>query len=121
MRSFNFYKKKYIKQYLIMYYIYSLIITIILFVIIQLFEKNKHKDEDEEYNYISANNVLIFVMLFLISCVILYFVCDSNSKINIFDFKFKGGSTDKVIEHEINPAILRNINDNINVGFEPYE
>lgn len=102
-----------------MYYIYSLIITIILFVIIQLIEKNKHKNE--EYNYLSANNVLIFVMLFLISSVILYFVCGSNSKINIFDFNFKGGSTDKAIDHEINPAILRGINDNINVGFEPYE
>lgn len=110
-----------------MYYIYSFVITIILFGLIQIYEKN-NKKEDEEYTLMSLNNVLIFVILFLVSSISLYYLFN-NKTINLADFKFnlnflKGGGNDanNIIKDEINPVILRQIPDNnINVGFEPFE
>ena len=108
-----------------MYYIYSFVTTIVLFTFIQIYEKNKKKEEDQEYNLMSLNNVLIFVILFLVSSISLYYLIN-NKTVNLADFKFnfnflKGGNADNIIKDEINTAILRQIPDNnINVGFEPF-
>jgi hypothetical protein len=103
-----------------MFYIYSFIITLILFIIIQLIEKNKN---EKEYVLFTLNNVLIFVILFIISSIILYYVIGNEAiNLNIFDFNFKGGSAASASSlNEINPEILTQIPDKVNVGFEPYD
>jgi hypothetical protein len=84
-----------------------------------MIEKNKN---DKEYVLLTLNNVLIFVILFIILSIILYYVIGTEN-INIFDFDFKGGSASVVASslNEINPEILTQIPDKVNIGFEPYD
>lgn len=116
------------------YYLISLIITIIIFGIIQIYEYNKIKKyiEDngsnyyiEPYSLFTTNNILLIIILYIVLTISCYYL-------NINEWKFLkefkkivevkktsiGGSDIKI--EEIDPKILSKINDNFDVGFEPF-
>lgn len=119
------------------YYLISLIITIIIFSIIQFYEFNKNKKDFEEninnnyiepYSLFSSNNLLLLVILYIVLTISCYYL--NLSKFKFFDNFIKFSTITKVpeikkttggdIKEEIDPKILSKINDNFNVGFEPF-
>lgn len=116
------------------YYLISLIITIIIFGIIQIYEYNKIRRfiEDNGSNYIepysifTTNNILLIIILYIVLTISCYYLNVSEWKLlkefkKIVEVKKTsiGGGTDNKIE-EIDPKILSKINDNFDVGFEPF-
>lgn len=111
------------------YYLTSFLSTLVLFVIIQYIEYNRSKNEPEnEYSLFTLNNILLFVIIFIVITIALHYLSPFISK---FDFtsinmNMKGGgsnnNTTATIEEikEIDPKILSKINDNFDVGFEPF-
>jgi len=116
------------------YYIISLIFTIIFFGIIQYFEYNKINNEIEysneyiePYSLFKTNNYLLFAIIYLVLTIIAYYLYSSNFKLfSLFDYK-KNEQINKInnisepsIKEEINPQILSKINDNFDIGFDPF-
>lgn len=116
------------------YYLISLIITIIIFSIIQIYEYNKIRRFIEEngsnyiepYSIFTTNNILLIVILYIVLTISCYYLNVSEWKLfkefkKIVEVKKTsiGGGTDNKIE-DIDPKILSKINDNFDVGFEPF-
>lgn len=116
------------------YYLISLIITIIIFGIIQIYEYNKIRRFIEEngsnfiepYSIFTTNNILLIIILYIVLTISCYYLNVSEWKLlkefkKIVEVKKTsiGGGTDNKIE-EIDPKILSKINDNFDVGFEPF-
>jgi hypothetical protein len=132
------------------YYLISLVITIFIFGIIQIYEYNKNKREIDEnvnnfyiepYSLFSMNNMLLLVILYIVFTIGAYYLNVSKWKFTEFKKAIIGGdmyginkdlngmskdiSNDmngmmKEIKEDIDPKILSKINDNFNVGFEPF-
>jgi hypothetical protein len=109
------------------YYLTSFLSTLVLFVIIQYIEYNRSKNEPEyEYSLFTLNNILLFVIIFIVITIALHYLSPIISKIDFtsINMNMKGGgsTTATTIEEikEIDPKILSKINDNFDVGFEPF-
>lgn len=116
------------------YYLISLIITIVIFGVIQVYEYNKIKRYIEEngenyyiepYSLFNMNNLLLIVILYIVSTISCYYLNVSKWKIfdnikKVVEIKKTGGEEIKVVMEDIDPKILSKINDNFNVGFEPF-
>jgi len=116
------------------YYIISLILTIIIFGIIQFYEYNKYKKDIENsnlyfepYSIFTMNNLLLLIILYIVITISCYYlniskfkffdnICKISNITKLPDIK-KGGND---INNEIDPKILAKINDNFDVGFEPF-
>jgi hypothetical protein len=111
------------------YYIISLIITIIIFSIIQIIEYRKISIENEytheEYSLFSINNCLLFGIIYIVITIASYLLYSSNINLNsYFNFKINGGdnsnSLNGNIKEEINPQIISKIQDNFDIGLDPF-
>lgn len=115
------------------YYMISFVGTIVLFTLIQLFEYNKKRTEENENDYyepyvlLSTKNYLLFAIIYLLLTIAAYFAYSSNFDLSsIYSFKKHGGSseinsaTQPTIKEEINPQVLSKINDNFDIGFDPF-
>lgn len=116
------------------YYLISLIITIIIFGIIQIYEYNKIKKYIEEngsnyyiepYSLFTTNNILLIIILYIVLTISCYYLNVSEWKLlkefkKIVEVKKTsiGGGDNKI--EDIDPKILSKINDNFDVGFEPF-
>ena len=116
------------------YYLISLIITIVVFGVIQIYEYNKIKRYIEEngdnyniepYSLINMNNLLLIVILYIVSTISCYYLNVSKWKIfdnikKVVEIKKTGGEENINDIEDFDPKILSKINDNFNVGFEPF-
>lgn len=109
------------------YYLISLIITVIIFGIIQIVEYRRISEESnysqETYSLLSINNILLLVIIYIVITIASYLLYSSNlnSYFN-FNFKNKGGSTETnyTIKEELNPQVISKINDNFDIGLDPF-
>ncbi len=122
------------------YYLISLVITIFIFGIIQIYEYNKNKREIyenvnnfyiEPYSLFSMNNMLLLVILYIVFTIGAYYLNVSKWKFTEFKKTIIGGNMKEMskdisndmtneIKEDIDPKILSKINDNFDVGFEPF-
>lgn len=109
------------------YYIISLIITVIIFGIIQIVEYRRISEESnysqETYSLISINNILLLVIIYIVITIASYLLYSSNlSSYFNFNFKNKSGSVDTnyTIKEELNPQVISKINDNFDIGLDPF-
>ena len=120
------------------YYIISLFISLFIFAILQFIEYRKinheikNNDNDyhiEPYNLFHINNILLFIVIYIVLTVACFYLNTSNLSLSkYFSFSFesgmKKGGNDNInniqIKEEIDPRVLSKINDNFNVGFEPF-
>lgn len=116
------------------YYLISLIITIVIFGVIQVYEYNKIKRYIEEngenyyiepYSLYNMNNLVLIVILYIVSTISCYYLNISKWKIfdnikKVIEIKKTGGDYIKTEIEDFDPKILSKINDNFNVGFEPF-
>ncbi len=112
------------------YYLISFLLTLVLFTIIQYIEYNRiYKEENEEYSLFTLNNILLLIIIFIVISIALHYLSPIISTFN-FDSYFnfstntttitpQNGGNNNTIE-EIDPKILSKINDNFDVGFEPF-
>lgn len=109
------------------YYFVSLFITIIIFIIIQYLEYNKQVEDYENqqsYNLFSLNNLLLFIIIYLVLTTGLFYLNTSN--INFFSFlEIPTNNTPSIndnnqIKTDIDPKVLSKINDNFDTGFAPF-
>ena len=109
------------------YYLISLIITVIIFGIIQIVEYRRISEESnysqETYSLLSINNILLLVIIYIVITIASYLLYSSNlSSYFNFNFKNKGGSVDTnyTIKEELNPQVISKINDNFDIGLDPF-
>lgn len=115
------------------YYLISLIITIVIFSVIQIYEYNKIKryiqenDDNliEPYSLMNFNNLLLILILFIVSTIACYYLNVSKWKLfdnikKVVEIKKTGGEESHIDVDDFDPKILSKINDNFNVGFEPF-
>jgi|688.fasta_scaffold09890_12 hypothetical protein len=116
------------------YYLIALIITIVVFFVIQIYEYNKIKRYIEEngenyniepYSLFNMNNLLLIVILYIVSTISCYYLNVSKWKIfnnikKVVEIKKTGGEEITMDVEDFDPKILSKINDNFNVGFEPF-
>ena len=114
------------------YYFLSLIITIIIFVIIQYFEYSRISniyvnDEDEyieTYSLFNLNNVLLFTIIYIVFTIGSYYLSLSFKMPDIITNLLSVPeqiSTETDTRNDIDPKILSRINDNFDIGFEPFD
>jgi hypothetical protein len=117
------------------YYLISLIITIIIFSIMQLYEYNKINKYIEEngdnyyiepYSLFNMNNLLLIIILYIVITISCYYLNVSKWKFfdnikKVVEIKKVGGEEIKITNNDIDPKILSKINDNFDVGFEPFD
>lgn len=117
------------------YYLIAFLLSLVLFAIIQFIEYNNSKNNDliekEPYSLFTLNNLLLFLIIFIVITIAFFYlspmISNFNFNLNSFNFNQKGGNanvnanatTTTTIE-EIDPKILAKINDNFEVGFEPF-
>lgn len=98
-----------------MYYIWSFVISIILFIIIYLIEKKKNDNDNIYTPLISINNITSFIVLYLLSTIVIYFASNTD------DNDVKDNNITYIKDNKyIDPSILKKINEDIDVGFSPY-
>jgi uncharacterized membrane protein len=114
------------------YYLISLIISFVIFVIIQIYEYRKKQNEEndyyEPYLLFTFNNCLVFGIIYLVTTIISYYLYSSNMDIYPFkktkiDLKTEipeTSTTNNIIKDDINPQILSKINDNFDIGLDPF-
>jgi hypothetical protein len=110
------------------YYILSLIITLIIFSIIQILDYRKKSEEyeytHEEYSLFSINNCLLLGIIYIVITIALYLLYSSNINLgSYFNSKIKGGENNNSIgniKEEINPSIISKIQDNFDIGLDPF-
>jgi hypothetical protein len=108
------------------YYFVSLFITIIIFIIIQYLEYNKKVEDyenQEPYNLLSLNNLLLFIIIYIVLTTGLFYLNGSNT--NFFSFleipnKSNVNNNNNEIKTDIDPKVLSKINDNFDTGFAPF-
>ena len=130
------------------YYIVSLIISVVVFGIIYILDNGNGNDNDNDngngndgYNYengngkkplFSTNNILLFVIIYIVTTIISYYIFTSSLSfaslsaiIPVFIlnlFKPPQEAPPLINDNdEIDPKILRKINDNIDTGFMPVD
>lgn len=98
-----------------MYYHYSLLITIIVFIFFQVKEYNDLKKKEKKYNLFNINNVIYFILSYVLLTILFFFIFESKNikKINFDKIKKE--------ELEFNNELLRKIPENINTGFVPFD
>jgi hypothetical protein len=110
------------------YYILSVIITLIIFTIIQILDYRKKSEEyeytNEEYSLFSINNCLLLGIIYIVITIALYLLYSSNINLgSYFNFKMNGGDNNNLIgniKEEINPSIISKIQDNFDIGLDPF-
>ena len=114
------------------YYLIAFLLSLVLFAIIQFIEYNNSKNNDliekEQYSLFTLNNLLLFVIIFIVITIASFYLSPmiSNFNLNSFNFNQKGGNpnvnsnVNATTIEEIDPKILAKINDNFEVGFEPF-
>lgn len=116
------------------YYLFSFVITVIIFAILQYFEyskKNQEKENNsyyEPYDFFSTNNYLLFGIMYIVMTIGAYYLYSSEVNLtSMFNFTKKtggGGGTvelkEQLIKEEINPQVLSKINDNFDIGIDPF-
>lgn len=95
-----------------MYYYISILVTFIIFIIIQFNEYKTSELKKKKYNLFNITNIALIFFIYILSTIILFFMFENKSIINIKN------NIDKNME--INPLILRKIPDSIYTGFTPY-
>lgn len=109
------------------YYFVSLFITIIIFIIIQYLEYNKKVEDyenQEPYNLLSLNNLLLFIIIYIVLTTGLFYLNGSNT--NFFSFleipnkSNVNNNNNNEIKTDIDPKVLSKINDNFDTGFAPF-
>jgi hypothetical protein len=110
------------------YYLISFIISFIIFGLIQIYEYKKINEKDdnyEKYSLINMNNALLILVLYIVITITCYYLNISNWKFfkKVVEVKKTSGGTtaDTMDIEEFDPKILSKINDNFNVGFEPFD
>jgi magnesium-transporting ATPase (P-type) len=122
------------------YYIVSLIISVIIFGIIYSLDKssnNNYYDDDNnspppKKQLFTSNNILLFVIIYIVATVVSYYIFTSSLSLAGFSsiipvfilnlFKPPAEVPPMINDNdEIDPKILRKINDNIDIGFVPLE
>jgi len=111
------------------YYLISFVATVALFSLIQIYEYTKQRNEDDEpYSITSTKNFLLFAIIYLLSTIGAYFLYSSNFNLDfLLKSKKQGGggdatssTTQPIIKEEINPQVLSKINDNFDIGLDPF-
>jgi len=110
------------------YYLISLIISLVIFVIIQIYEYRKKQLEEtdyyEPYLLFTINNCLLFGIIYLVITIIAYYLYSSNLNIlSVFKNKIETtdiAETSKNIKEDINPQVISKINDNFDIGLDPF-
>ena len=111
------------------YYFVSLFITIIIFIIIQYLEYNKKVEDyenQEPYNLLSLNNLLLFIIIYIVLTTGLFYLNGSNT--NFFSFLEipnksnvnNNNNNNNEIKTDIDPKVISKINDNFDTGFAPF-
>lgn len=122
------------------YYIVSLIISVIIFGIIYSLDKssnNNYYDDDNnsppsKKQLFTSNNILLFAIIYIVATVVSYYIFTSSLSLAGFSsiipvfilnlFKPPAEAPPMINDNdEIDPKILRKINDNIDIGFVPLE
>ena len=119
------------------YYFLSLIIAVIIFVIIQYLEYNRisnlcanQMNDDEyieQYSLFNLNNALLFTIIYIVFTIGCYYLSASFKMPDIITNLLSvpepiaTTNTDADIRDDIDPKILSRINDNFDIGFEPYD
>ena len=98
-----------------MYYYYSLLITIIVFIFFQVKEYNDLKKKEKNYNLFNINNLIYFILSYVLLTIILFFIFESK---NIKKIDFNKIKKEKL---EFNNELLEKIPENINTGFVPFD
>jgi len=77
----------------------------------------------ETYSLLLINNILLLVIIYIVITIASYLLYSSNlSSYFNFNFKNKGGSVDTnyTIKEELNPQVISKINDNFDIGLDPF-
>jgi hypothetical protein len=109
--------------------LYASCITIILFGIYHYinikgdYEENPDKKYNITTDLLNVNNIMIFIIIFAFSLLLIYFSFDEKndilSMIGITDNEYsKLNNISKTVL--IDPSILKNTNEPMSSGFEPY-
>ena len=98
-----------------MYYYYSLLITIIVFIFFQVKEYNDLKKKEKNYNLFNINNLIYFILSYVLLTIIFFFIFESK---NIKKIDFNKIKKEKL---EFNNELLGKIPENINTGFVPFD
>lgn len=103
-----------------MYYIWSLVVTILIFAAIQYREFQNDKDR---YKLLTFANISTLVIIYLLATITFYMLFGMDyscmNKINK-DKTSKGGDFKTNDIHNIDPNMLRRINDQLYTGFDPF-
>jgi len=113
--------------------LYSFLISSILFGVIHYIGKNDREDPNEPYDIqkhlITTNNIIMFFMIFISCFVLVYFAFSDNTDIllslGIYENDHKSINIQDPVydvkkKNNIDPSILKRINDPLKYGFEPY-
>ena len=114
------------------YYLLSLIITVIIFIIIQYLEysriSNIYVNNDDEYiepySLFNLNNVLLFTIIYVVFTIGCYYLSSSFKMPDMITNLLSVPEQTTVetdTRNDIDPKILSRINDNFDIGFEPFE
>ena len=118
------------------YYIVSIIISVVIFGIIYSLDRgvNENYYDEETGTYkkplFSCNNILLFTIIYIVTTIISYYIFTSSISLTslqsivpvfILNLLKPPQEVPPMINDndEIDPKILRKINDNIDVGFMP--
>jgi hypothetical protein len=112
------------------YYIVSLIISVIIFGIIYSLDKGNIDDEYNKKQLFTSNNILLFVIIYIVATIVSYYIFTSSLSLAGFSsiipifilnlFKPPAEAPPLINDNdEIDPKVLRKINDNIDIGFMP--
>lgn len=100
-----------------MYYIYSAVISIILFLIL----KNIMKKDENKRDY-DIEDIASFIILYLITTVITYYIEINISSPEIKQSSIGGNINEKSKKiNNYDPEVLNRINEDINVGFSMFD
>jgi len=118
------------------YYIVSIIISVVIFGIIFSLERgtndNYYDEETGTYKkpLFSTNNILLFTIIYIVTTIISYYVFTSSVSLSslqsivpafVLNLLKPPQEIPPMINDndEIDPKVLRKINDNIDIGFMP--
>ena len=118
------------------YYIVSIIISVVIFGIIFSLDRgtNENYYDEETGTYkkplFSTNNILLFTIIYIVTTIISYYVFTSSVSLSslqsivpafVLNLLKPPQEVPPMINDndEIDPKVLRKINDNIDIGFMP--
>lgn len=118
------------------YYIVSIIISVVIFGIIYSLDRgtndNYYDEETETYKkpLFSTNNILLFAIIYIVTTIISYYIFTSSVSLAslqsvvpafVLNLLKPPQEVPPMINDndEIDPKILRKINDNFDIGFMP--